>query len=181
MRQQARSSRGHAGRPNRPASSAVIAFLGFDAIATRVDEVDHKRPGSLIGRATLLSIGLMMILFALGGWLLSSLSAGLVLDDPAQSASVVIGARLDWPSIPLALMCAIGLGVGGLVAVHASVSRLLFAMAPDRQLPRGLASVHPRFRTPWVAVLLTGQRSPGSPISLSPTSTCLATWSASEP
>ena len=35
-------------------------------------------------------------------------------------------------------------------------SRVMFAMAQDGVLPRSLAKLHPRFRTPWVAALILG-------------------------
>ena len=35
-------------------------------------------------------------------------------------------------------------------------SRVMFAMGQDRVLPRFVAKLHPRFRTPWVAALILG-------------------------
>jgi amino acid transporter len=44
---------------------------------------------------------------------------------------------------------------GTMNAIVLAAPRLLFAMAEHGQLPRGLAAVHPRFRTPHVAIVLT--------------------------
>jgi amino acid transporter len=53
------------------------------------------------------------------------------------------------------------IAVGALVSTLGTMSvnmlgapRLLFAMADHRQLPRSISNVHPRFRTPYVAILL---------------------------
>ena len=35
-----------------------------------------------------------------------------------------------------------------------AIPRALFAFAEDRILPRAVASVHPRYRTPWVAIIV---------------------------
>jgi xanthine dehydrogenase iron-sulfur cluster and FAD-binding subunit A len=44
---------------------------------------------------------------------------------------------------------------GNLNVLILAASRMLFAMAEGRALPAGLASVHPRFRTPVAAVIAT--------------------------
>lgn len=45
--------------------------------------------------------------------------------------------------------------MGTLNSVTLVSGRLLFAMAEDRHLPRALAAVHPRFRTPHPALLVS--------------------------
>jgi amino acid transporter len=45
--------------------------------------------------------------------------------------------------------------IGNLNVLVLAGSRLPFAMAGERELPRPLATTHPRFRTPHVAILLT--------------------------
>ncbi|MHB8575486.1 MAG: APC family permease [Dehalococcoidia bacterium] len=42
----------------------------------------------------------------------------------------------------------------GLWLTHFILNRSLFAMARDQVIPRSLGRVHPRFRTPWLLVLL---------------------------
>jgi APA family basic amino acid/polyamine antiporter len=44
---------------------------------------------------------------------------------------------------------------GTLFAVLLTASRLPFAFAENGQMPERFAAVHSRFRTPWVAIILT--------------------------
>ena len=46
--------------------------------------------------------------------------------------------------------------INDLPAMLLAVSRLMFAWAEDGVFPRAAASVHPRFSTPWVAILASG-------------------------
>jgi basic amino acid/polyamine antiporter, APA family len=48
------------------------------------------------------------------------------------------------------------ISIGGtLNTIMLAGPRLLFAMAEQGQLPRALAATHPRFRTPYIAILLS--------------------------
>jgi amino acid transporter len=46
--------------------------------------------------------------------------------------------------------------LGNLNAAMLTISRLPYAMASAGQLPRAFASIHPRFRTPYVALIFSG-------------------------
>lgn len=88
------------------------------------------------------------------------------------AAQSVLGDRLALEgSAPLAAAAGIVLGpagrtlllVGGVLSMAAAISgdllatpRSLFATAVDGHMPAMLARVHPRFHTPWVAILVYG-------------------------
>ena len=134
---------------------AVIAFLGFDAVSTLSEEVRSPRPGAIVGRATLLTLGLMLVLFVSLSWLLVSLSSGVAIADPSTATLDILAARIPWLTVPLSLIVAVAFW-GGTTATHAGVARLGFAMARAGQLPRFLAYVHPGRQVPTGAVLLYG-------------------------
>ncbi|MGD0146533.1 MAG: amino acid permease [Nitrososphaerales archaeon] len=84
---------------------------------------------------------------------------------------VVSSAKLAKSPIPLILVSTVLLGSAGAaitgVGALASVSgtdetevmgtaRLIYAMSGDGLLPKGLGKVHPRFKTPYVAVIIEG-------------------------
>ena len=137
------------------AALTVITFLGFDAISTLAEEVSGEHPGRRIGRATVLSVAAMLVLFILISWLLTETSRGLTLPDPATTAFDIVAARLPTLALPLAVICGLAVGIGACQACHTGATRLTFAMARDGRLPGLLAWISPRFRTPQVAMAVT--------------------------
>jgi amino acid transporter len=134
---------------------AVISYLGFDAVMTLTEEVRSDNPGRTAGRAALVCIAIMMTIFVGITWLLSAVGQGIAIDDPAQAALMTFSSRLPMLVWPFTLVAALALGLGGTVAIHAGVSRIVFGMARDNQLPAVLAKVNGRTQVPWVAVLTT--------------------------
>lgn len=138
-----------------------IAFQGYEVIAQAGEEVRH--PERTIPRAMFLSLAVVVALYLVVAYV--SLAA-----TPADGSTpwerlaamgpvaiVNVGERVI-PAIGGPLLAA-----GGLLATLAalnttlfSASRLSFAMGRDEVLPRSLGRVHPRFRAPSTAILLSG-------------------------
>lgn len=138
------------------ASTAVLSFLGFDAVSTLAEETPNPR--KMIGRATIMTLILITSIFILFTYL-----AQVAVPDPTktvpdwdpnvgffQVAGVIGGVALYqatlWSQI-------VGAGIGNTITAMGSVSRVLFSMGRDRMLPGFFARVHPRFQTPYVSVL----------------------------
>jgi glutamate:GABA antiporter len=60
-----------------------------------------------------------------------------------------------WLLAPMALLVALN-AVGGAAGNLSSTSRLPFVVGVDRYLPPVFGWIHPRFRTPWVAIAAYG-------------------------
>jgi amino acid transporter len=107
--------------------------------------------------AALLVVG---VLFVVQTWVASLLvpdPAKLIAEgDPAGTAfydaAEVAGG--SWLSTLTAVATAIAWGFANALVAQAATSRLVFAMARDRQLPSFFARVHPRFRVPTNATFL---------------------------
>ncbi|MGY1595167.1 APC family permease [Geodermatophilus sp. SYSU D00708] len=139
-------------------SIAVLSFLGFDGISTLAEE--NRESARSIGKAMIAALALAGTLFIVQTWV-----AALLVPDPdtliAQgdaagtafydAAEVAGGA---WLSTLTAIATAIAWGFANSLVAQAATSRLLFAMARDRQLPGFLRKVHPTRRVPVNATLL---------------------------
>jgi amino acid transporter len=65
--------------------------------------------------------------------------------------------RLSFPWLSPIVAALVALSaVGGAAAYLAATSRLPFVAGLDRCLPAAFGSIHPRYRTPWVAILVYG-------------------------
>jgi amino acid transporter len=138
-------------------SIAVLSFLGFDAISTMSEEV--KGGSRVIGRATLLALSLVAVLFIVQTYLAALLVPGQTAfesDDATNNAFYAISHLIGGPvfQIVVALTVAIGAAIANSLVAQAATSRLLFSMARDRQLPRFLRDVHPQRKVPQKALLL---------------------------
>ncbi len=134
-------------------SIAVLSFLGFDGISTLSEESVGAR--NAIARATVLSLVLIGALFMLQTWIAADLARGMRFSS-AATAFYAIAARAGGAALSTAAILAIviSFGIANAMAAQAAVSRVLFAMARDRKLPAVLATVHARFKTPYVSTLL---------------------------
>jgi amino acid transporter len=139
-------------------SIAVLSFLGFDGISTLAEE--NRDAARSLGKSMIAALVLAGTLFIVQTWI-----AALLVPDPDtliaegdaagtafyDAAEVAGGA---WLSTLTAVATAIAWGFANSLVAQAATSRLLFAMARDRQLPSFLAKVHPRHRVPVNATLV---------------------------
>ncbi|GAA1962128.1 APC family permease [Catenulispora subtropica] len=141
-------------------SIAVLSFLGFDGISTLAEE--NRDSVRSIGRSMVAALLLAGVLFIVQTWVAALLvpdPAGLIANgDPDGTAfyDVARYAGGAWLATLTALTTAIAWGFANSLVAQAATSRLLFAMARDRQLPTFLARVHPVRRVPSNAVFLVG-------------------------
>ncbi len=135
-------------------SVAVLSFLGFDAISTLAEET--KNPKKMIGRSMIAALGLLAVLFMIQTWL-----AGLVWPDYTTFPNVDVAffyIAQEAGGTLVRILCLIGTvlawGFGDGIAAQAAVSRLLFGMSRDEQLPKILSKVSQKTKTPYIAILL---------------------------
>lgn len=139
-------------------SIAVLSFLGFDGISTLAEE--NREAAKAIGRSMVAALLLAGTLFIVQTWV-----ASLLVTDPAKlisqgdpnGTSFYDAARVaggPWLASLTALATAIAWGFANSLVAQAATSRLLFAMARDRQLPSFLAKVSAKHRVPVNATLV---------------------------
>ncbi|QKW18033.1 APC family permease [Kitasatospora sp. NA04385] len=140
-------------------SIAVLSFLGFDGISTLSEE--NRDSAKAIGRSMVAALLLAGTLFIVQTWVASLLVTdpdSLVANGDPDGTAFYDAARTaagGWLATLTAAATAVAWGFANSLVAQAATSRLLFAMARDRQLPSFLAKVHPTRRVPVNATLLT--------------------------
>ncbi|MDN6860620.1 APC family permease [Pseudomonas sp. CAN2814] len=144
-----------AGKVFTATSICVLSFLGFDAISTLAEEVkDNDR--RLVGRAILLVLFICATLFVVTTWVLGNLMPGVIIKDASAAIYELTTAQIGpWVALLLAWVIAMMVGLTNALPMQVGVSRVLFAMSRDRQLPALFARLHRRHGTPHVALVLS--------------------------
>jgi len=135
---------------------AIWFFLAIEGAAMAAEEARDPRrtiPRAYIGgilTLVVLAFGTMIFAGGVGDWRRIA-----NINDPLpQAMKVVVGDRSGWFHL------LVWIGVLGLIASFHGIimgySRQIFALARAGLLPRWLATVHPRWRTPYVAILAGG-------------------------
>lgn len=132
------------------AGVVIFAFSGIESALAPSGEV--RAPARTVPRASFLALGAVTVLYLAIQWvalgILGGALAGTGATPLAAAAQVFAGAAGRAVLIAGATISMLGYLSGNMLAVP----RSLFALARDGFLPRPLAAVHPRFRTPHVAV-----------------------------
>ncbi len=129
-----------------------FAFIGFEDMANVAEEV--KRPSRTIPKGIMLSVLITTVIYILVS---------------IASVRTVGWEQLAESSAPLALVAQQKIGEQGhfilsLIALFATSStilitlvagaRIIFGMSRDGSLPKKLATIHSKSKTPWIAVIL---------------------------
>jgi amino acid transporter len=139
-------------------SIAVLSFLGFDAISTLAEE--NRDSARSIGKSMIAALVLAGTLFIVQTWVAALLVPEpdrLIAEGDAAGTAFYDAAGVaggEWLATLTAVATAIAWGFANSLVAQAATSRLLFAMARDRQLPGFLATVHPVRRVPVNATFL---------------------------
>jgi APA family basic amino acid/polyamine antiporter len=139
----------------RAAGVIFFAYIGFDAVSTAAQEA--KNPQRDMPIALLGSLGICTILYIVVSLVLTGIVNYKDLNVPAPIALAVgtLGPSLAWLKYFIKVGAIAGLSSVILVMLLGQ-PRIFYTMAKDGLLPPIFATVHPRFRTPWIAQILTG-------------------------
>jgi hypothetical protein len=142
------------------AAIVFFAFIGFDSISTHAEEA--RRPQRDVPIGILVSLGLCTLLYII----VAAVVTGMVPYPEIDTAAPITAAFEPQPGAPDSLWLRFSRGLiatGGLAGMTSvllvlflSQARIFMAMSRDGLLPRVFSTVHPRFRTPHVATILTG-------------------------
>jgi amino acid transporter len=136
-------------------SQIAFAFTGLELICTMSDEV--RDPRRTFPRAILVSGALIVVIYVIGTLaVLTMLTPEEV--DPRSGVFQAVGrgaaaVGLPWLGVVAALLVTAG-NAGGVGSTVAGISRVPMVVGIDRYLPAAFGAIHPRWRTPWIAMLV---------------------------
>jgi basic amino acid/polyamine antiporter, APA family len=134
-------------------SAVFFAFIGFDAISTTAEEC--KNPSRDLPRAIFYSLFICTLLYVMIALVLTGMVnyKDLAVGDPL--AFVFKKAGLDWISGIIAFTALIAMS-SVLLVFQLGQPRIWMSMSRDGLLPRAFSRIHPKFKTPSFATIITG-------------------------
>ena len=137
--------------------SAVVffAYIGFDAVSTAAQEAKNPQRDLPIG--ILASLAICTVLYILMALVMTGLTPFMNLNvpHPVFVAIDAAGPGLKWLTYFINIGAIAGLASVVLVMLMGQ-PRIFYAMARDGLLPPVFGKVHPKFKTPYVATIITG-------------------------
>ncbi len=138
------------------AGAAIVffAFIGFDAVSSTAEETKNPQKDMPIGM--LGSLGVCTILYVLVSLVLTGiLPYKHYLNDAAPVATALAHTGNPWAQMLVSAGALAGM-TSVLLVFQLGQPRIFMAMARDGLLPKFFATLHPRYRTPFIPTILTG-------------------------
>jgi len=135
------------------------AYAGFEISTIPADEIHD--PGKTIPKAIILGISIVTVFYLVTNIVLFGVrSSSLLALDKAPLTAATRSILAFNPTV--ALIGVLIVGVGALISVSGSdesgmigTSRLGYALAADGLFPRVFARVHPKFKTPYLGIIIS--------------------------
>jgi APA family basic amino acid/polyamine antiporter len=137
-------------------ASAIIffAYIGFDGVSTCAQEAKDPQRGMPIGM--LGSLAICTVLYILMSSVMTGLVPFMKLDDAAPVAVALEShPQLAWLSSWVIWGALFGL-TSVIITMIIPQARIWLTMSTDGLLPKFFGAVHPKFRTPHIATVITG-------------------------
>jgi len=139
----------------RGAGVIFFAYIGFDAVSTAAQEA--KKPQRDMPIGILGSLAICTVLYIAVALVLTGIVkyTQLSVPDPIAVGVNAAGPAVAWLR-PIVKIGAIAGLTSVILVMLLGQPRIFYTMSKDGLLPPVFAAVHPKFRTPWLASLVTG-------------------------
>jgi APA family basic amino acid/polyamine antiporter len=137
----------------RAASTIFFAYVGFEAVSTAAAEA--KNPKRDVPMGILGSLVVCTIIYMLVAAVLTGVVPFRQLGVAAPIALAVDQMGMTWFALLIKVGAVAGLSSVMLILTYGQ-TRVFYAMARDGLLPKFFATLHEKFRTPWVGTIILG-------------------------
>jgi APA family basic amino acid/polyamine antiporter len=128
----------------------IFAFAGIESALVPSGEV--RDPSRTVPRAVLLALGVVTVFYVLVQVTAQGVVGPSLAGRGAPLADVAGMVMGPWGAAMLGVAVVLST-FGYLCGMILAIPRALYAFARDGVLPKALASIHPRFHTPWIAII----------------------------
>ena len=136
-------------------SQIAFAFTGLELVSAMSGEI--REPRRTLPRAALTAAALIAAMYIVGTLsVLALVPAGDV--DPKSGVfhAITVGSvalKIGFVGVLAALLVTIG-NAGGVGSTVAGIARVPFVVGIDRYLPKAFGKIHPRWKTPYVSIIV---------------------------
>jgi glutamate:GABA antiporter len=136
-------------------SQIAFAFTGLELVSAMSEEVRDPRrnlPRAVFGAGALIALMYIAGTFAV----LALLPAAQIDPQSGVFGAIAVGSitlKVGFLVILAALLAGAG-NVGGVGTTVAGIARVPFVVGIDRYLPQAFGKIHPKWKTPWVSILV---------------------------
>jgi amino acid transporter len=134
-------------------SSVFFAYIGFDALATTAEEC--KDPKRDLPRSMMASLIICTVLYILVALVLTGMVSYKELGVGDPLAFVFEKVNLPWMHGIVAVSAVIAMA-SVLLVFQNGQPRIWMSMSRDGLLPKKFKAIHPKYKTPWFATIITG-------------------------
>ncbi|HWZ97535.1 MAG TPA: APC family permease [Candidatus Dormibacteraeota bacterium] len=136
-------------------SQIAFAFTGLELVSAMSGEI--RDPRRTLPRAALTAAALIAAMYIIGTISLLSLVPAAEADPKsAVFHAITIGSvalKVGFIGILAALLVTVG-NAGGVGSTVAGIARVPFVVGIDRYLPKAFAKIHPKWRTPYISIIV---------------------------
>ena len=138
-------------------SQIAFAFTGLELVSAMSEEVRDPRrtlPRAVFGAGAMIAFIYIAGTFAI----LALLPAGSIDPQSGVFSAITVGStalKIGALGILAAVLVTVG-NAGGVGSTVAGIARVPFVVGIDSYLPPAFGKIHPRWKTPWVSILVQG-------------------------
>jgi amino acid transporter len=136
-------------------SQIAFAFSGLELVSAMSEEV--RDPRRTLPRAVFASGALIALMYIAGTFAILALVPAADLDPKSGVFhAITVGSlalKVGFLGILAALLVSVG-NAGGVGSTVAGIARVPFVVGIDRYLPEAFGKIHPRWKTPYISILV---------------------------
>ncbi len=136
-------------------SQIAFAFTGLELVSAMSGEI--REPRKTLPRALIAAAALIALMYVIGTFsLLAIVPASDVDAKSGVFQAIALGSnvlKIGFVGVLAALLVTVG-NAGGVGSTVAGIARVPFVVGIDRYLPKAFGKIHPKWRTPYVSIIV---------------------------